>query len=444
MQIKRFEARSMAEALGMIKKEFGPDAVILSARNLPLEKKLFGSRRKAMVEVTAATDNYFTESGNDNATHRNMRPQDVPEAMPQGAQAIQTGQNVYALPGGITMSKNIFNAMDRKAGVPHAVLKEYYALYHHLLDQEVAEDVALGLIEGVRSEFPSPPDLSSTEFKGCLGSAMQRQGVAFNRVRLERGRQKVVSLIGPTGVGKTTTLVKLAATASAGQRQKRVGLITLDIFRIAAISQLKVYARIIGAPLEIASTSHDLQASLAKFSSMDLVLIDTPGMSHRDQPRLNEVHAVLAKFPQIEHLLLLSAPTKDKDMNGIFKAFSGFGVSRLIFTKLDESTTFGPLLNQLIRSRKPASYFTNGQQVPEDLLVADASKLIDLVIDVERERRILSAPPETLARNLDAFEHMLEAVKRRVNPRKLSDLRYVDGQAVPSQGSHAGQLAGNR
>ena len=220
----------------------------------------------------------------------------------------------------------------------------------------------------------------------CLIRVLKEMGITAGPVRIETGKQKVVAFIGPTGVGKTTTIAKLAAI-QAIKMKKQVGLITLDNYRIGSIDQLKIYAKIIGIPIEVASTGKEFKECLNRLKDKDLILVDTAGMSQRNEYQFNELRIFFNKVRSVETHLLLSATTKEDDLIDILAKFKVFRINKLLFTKLDESTSYGNKLNQLIRSKIPVSYFTNGQQVPEDIEIATLEKLVDLIINKHKKRK---------------------------------------------------------
>lgn len=198
--------------------------------------------------------------------------------------------------------------------------------------------------------------------------------------------QKRISLIGPTGVGKTTTIAKLAAEAitTAGAR---VALVTIDTYRIAAVEQLKVYGEIMGLPVEVVLSPEQLQDAFRRHRDKDLILIDTAGRSPRDDERIAELNEFLGQGAQVENCLVLAAPTDERLQQKSLEAFSKLPISRLIFTKLDETDRCGALLNLPTRSNLPLAYLTNGQQVPEDLLLAEPTTVANLVMATETELR---------------------------------------------------------
>jgi flagellar biosynthesis protein FlhF len=191
---------------------------------------------------------------------------------------------------------------------------------------------------------------------------------------------KVWSFIGPTGVGKTTTLAKLAAHFSLRLAQ-RITLVTIDTYRIGAVDQLKTYARILGLPLEIASGREEFQEILWSNRDRDLVLVDTAGRNPHSQEQLEELKGILTADPRVENHLVLSATTKDFDLARTVERFSLLPIRSYIFTKLDETDEYSSLFNQLLRFKRPLSYLTSGQKVPEDIELATKGRVASLVLN---------------------------------------------------------------
>lgn len=198
--------------------------------------------------------------------------------------------------------------------------------------------------------------------------------------------QKRISLVGATGVGKTTTIAKLAAEAIT-QSGARVALVTIDTYRIAAVEQLKVYGEIMGLPVEVVLSPEQLQEAFRRHRDKDLILIDTAGRSPRDQSQIDELNQFLGTGSKVENCLVLAAPTEERLQQKTLESFSQLPLSRLIFTKLDETDRCGVLINVPIRSNLPLAYLTNGQQVPEDLLRAEPQVVAELVMGSGEELR---------------------------------------------------------
>ncbi len=208
--------------------------------------------------------------------------------------------------------------------------------------------------------------------------AMVRQSIdVAEPFKFSKGKSKVVALIGPTGVGKTTTLAKLAAWSSI-QSEAEVVLITLDTYRIAAVEQLKTYAKIMEIPIQVALNLNEMRQAIQFHHDKSLILIDTAGHSQKDEMSMNNLRTLLSDQSDIEVHLVLSATTKSSDLNDIVDKFGQLNPDRLIFTKLDETSTYGPLFTQIVKTKKPVSFLTMGQNVPEDFEFASKDLLAGL------------------------------------------------------------------
>jgi flagellar biosynthesis protein FlhF len=245
-----------------------------------------------------------------------------------------------------------------------------------MLKQDVGTDLAAKWLEQLKRTLEFKEPLNGELLKKGIVRALSEMGAAASQMKNEPKKRKIVAFVGPTGVGKTTTIAKLAAIQSIKMR-KTVALITLDNCRIAAIEHLKAYARVIGIPMEVASNIKELKTSVKKLRNRHLILIDTPGMSQKNDNQINELKDMLEEISPIQTHLLMSATTNDSNLMDIWEKFKVIPIAGLIFTKLDETTTFGNIVNQLCRSKIPISYFTNGQEVPEDIEIATLEKLVD-------------------------------------------------------------------
>jgi flagellar biosynthesis protein FlhF len=245
----------------------------------------------------------------------------------------------------------------------------------------------MGLADALIQElFDQLPDLGAWSeaarealAESAIKDLLTRRLVTSGPIELTPGRAKVVALIGPTGVGKTTTIAKLAADFALLQG-KRVALLTVDTYRIAAVEQLKTYSEIIGLPIGVAYGHAEVPAIISRYADYDLVLIDTAGRSQQHNLQIGELKSLLDTVDCESHLVL-AAPTKEADMLDAARRFSAARVDRLIFSKLDETASYGTLLNVADKTGTPVSYVTTGQKVPEDLEAAESSKLAGLIFD---------------------------------------------------------------
>jgi flagellar biosynthesis protein FlhF len=199
------------------------------------------------------------------------------------------------------------------------------------------------------------------------------------------GKPRVVAFIGPTGVGKTTTLVKLASQYSL-LHQRRVGLITADTYRIGAVEQLRIYRDIIDIPFEAVSTPEELAASLKRMADRDLIFMDTAGRSPQNRAQIQDLRGFLEVARPAETHLVISATTKNADLLPIVAKFGLVPINRFLFTKLDETKTYGLLLNLASNFNIPVSYLATGQMVPDDIEVATPERMADLVLGEKHAR----------------------------------------------------------
>jgi len=249
-----------------------------------------------------------------------------------------------------------------------------------LAQELVKSGVSTELIRKILDTLTTlPVEGGSQTIKSRLGEALGRLIKFAGTLKLRISSPRIIALVGPTGVGKTTTTAKLAAMYALN-RGNKVALITLDIFRVGAVEQLKTYSRIMGIPLEVASTPKELEKAVEKHSACDLIFIDTAGRSHKDKEKLDEMKNFLENKIPIEVYLCLSATTKDRELEEILNRFKIFQISKVVFTKIDESESFGNMVNLLMKDNLQIAYFTTGQRVPEDIEVATSAKLADMIL----------------------------------------------------------------
>ena len=249
-----------------------------------------------------------------------------------------------------------------------------------LAQELVKSGVSTELIRKILDTLTTlPVEGGSQTLKSRLGEALGRLIKFAGTLKLRISSPRIIALVGPTGVGKTTTTAKLAAMYALN-RGNKVALITLDIFRVGAVEQLKTYSRIMGIPLEVASTPKELEKAVEKHSACDLIFIDTAGRSHKDKEKLDEMKNFLENKIPIEVYLCLSATTKDRELEEILNRFKIFQISKVVFTKIDESESFGNMVNLLMKDNLQIAYFTTGQRVPEDIEVATSAKLADMIL----------------------------------------------------------------
>jgi flagellar biosynthesis protein FlhF len=406
MKIKRFEAKNMTSALRMIKDELGPDAVILSARSLRKGKGFFGSMKYAGVEVSAAIDNQRPViKGTDSPAGIDIISD---PARARYARSYPVQKTDRILPPVYSAHSQTYRQRHsyRKPSSSNHDSKAYSSLYQKLLDQNVDRSIASELIEEIK-RAPVSPDLPGNEdLRFHLISLLKEMGLVVDETAFDGGKPKVAAFIGTTGVGKTTSIAKLAALQTI-RHGKRVGLITIDNYDICANEQLKAYAQIIGIPLESAFNVTDLKQALKKLKDKELILIDTPGINPRNHNEIQDIKTYMDNVADPQIHLVLSAATKSKDLIATTEAFKEIGVSRLMFTKVDESSVFGDVVNVLIRTNIQLSLLSCGRKVPEDIETGSIKKVVDLLFQFEsagRRQPAVSSNPDASRRSSNDYQ----------------------------------------
>lgn len=253
------------------------------------------------------------------------------------------------------------------------------AIQQQLMNQEVGMELAGRWVEEIYEAWlSSGKTLSDDDMRARLQTIV----TSFLDHRIDAGigdQTKIVYIAGPTGVGKTTTIAKLAAD-QIFRLHKKVGFITADTYRISAIEQLRTYATILNVPLEVVQSPGDVQRAMQRLEHCDLILMDTAGRNYLNELFVAELHSLLAPSDVSETYLVLSLTSKVQDMKRITEHFSKYKLDKLIFTKLDETETTGAIFNLLSEYPFKVSFLTNGQNVPDDLLQADAKLMVELLL----------------------------------------------------------------
>lgn len=393
MQVKRYMAPTFAEALIQAKNEMGTDAVIVESRKLKVGG-IFGLFGREMTEITVAVDQ--RPSARPAPAPRSAAPAApastpvapapvvAAPAAPQAYQAYEAPQPVAAAPvaspvitppaGGESISSLQQEMVSLKTAVTlllenqtsAAVLRDLQGygreVFEALVKAGVEEKAALTIGQQVAAGGEQGHAYLQQELRRLMGPGAP--------IAVEAGQRRIVALVGPTGVGKTTTLAKLAAHFTL-ERGLRVGLVTSDTFRIAAIDQLRTYADILGIRVYTVERPEDAALALKETVDCDLVLVDTGGRNHRDKERMAELRDLLAVLHPDETHLVVSLNINPRDVYEMLEHYVPLGVNRFIFTKLDEASSPGLLLNIRLKYDKPVGYVTHGQSVPDDIIPAD-------------------------------------------------------------------------
>lgn len=415
MIIKKFQGKTEAEAAETAKKELGSNIVIMNVRNVK-RKGIFGFLMPQIVEVTVALEEEPDRVMLTTARTEDRQMSSIPGLARNGTltEGVKN-QPEGGSPAAAGSKQSDFFDMEEKQADNSAIEEKLDSLqtlleqqlqksdeskeeskdkesekeeevselerfmkllYGAMLDNEVSEFYANQIIDEIeKSNKPNMP------FDYALTNTYQKMILKFGKpsgiVPAEKG-SKMVYFVGPTGVGKTTTIAKIASKYSV-EGKKKVALLTTDTYRIAAAEQLRTYANILEVPFRVIYSTDEMEQALLDFKGYDFILVDTAGHSHQNETQREAMNAFLhAADGRVEKeiFLVLSATTKYRDLISIADTYSAMTDYKLIFTKLDETTTLGNLLNLRLHTGAPLSYVTCGQNVPDDIEVFNPQKTV--------------------------------------------------------------------
>ena len=345
MKSSIFNGKTIEEAISKVKRALGPDAMILSTKKINNGKD----------------DGYFQV-----------------EAMYPEQNSSNDLYNSGDLRSEIMSIKEMLKIRDYMNGFFERIILEHdlYNIYIKLLKQ----GLDLSLIKKILNDVINQENIDKREIKKEIIYKIMNNIITINPFERVKKERIISAMIGTTGVGKTTTIAKLSAKLLLNL-QIKIGIISLDTYRIGAMDQLKKYTDIMGLPFYQAYKKRDLVIALNKLKDKDLIMIDTAGLSHYDNRRIEEMKRVFDNSINISTHLLISAATNETEIMTISNRFQDLNYISLIFTKVDETRCFGPMTNHLLKSGSPISYFTTGQRVPDDIENATANKIVNLLIN---------------------------------------------------------------
>lgn len=366
MKMKKIIAPTMAQALEKVKQELGNDAVIFHTKKVT-SGHFFNLFKRVNIEVLAASD---TEQ--DTALKNLTEP----------AEKMDIGYPSRPNPAAGLPFFQTSEKVDRLFSGPEHIGKFRKILCEQGVSEEHIDELLKML---VKKWYQSDEKLSETELARLL-KAQLIQKLDPRRFQSTILLNKYVMLVGPTGVGKTTTIAKLAGHAVLDEG-KRVAFVTSDTFRVAAIDQLKMYADILNVPMEVAYTEQDFHTLIEKYSDYDHVFIDTAGRNFQDDQYVQELKRFIDDDQRIGLYLVISATSKYEDINAMIEQFSQLAVDKLVISKIDETQTYGAIVSTLLNHpKKQIAYITNGQNVPDDLRTPNARELINHMLgDADEE-----------------------------------------------------------
>lgn len=388
MLIKKYTVNNMNEALTRIRYELGKDAVIISQRKIkkPGIKGIFSKRQ---LEVTAAVEN--------SSIDRNSKVKSTSIHASNNSYSRKGTSADYNMDKSINdlknlMNKEIENKRNKQAVVDNNEQKKSE------IESEVKEmkDMLKAVMKNTTKdskdellEFLSNSDIDmqfydefNEKLKGDFDVSKLRDIMSRDIKSSNDDLNGNAVLVGPTGVGKTTTIAKLAGNLSL-VKKKKVGLITVDTYRIGAVEQLKTYAEIMNIPFEVVITIKEMEAAIKKMKDCDVVLIDTTGRSSKNKMQISELRAFVDKANATSINVVISATTKNKDIKTILEGYRILNYDKVIITKLDETSVYGSIYNISRIANKPIRYVTTGQNVPDDIKDFSKDEAIKLVFGEE-------------------------------------------------------------
>ncbi len=296
-----------------------------------------------------------------------------------------TSKNVEDIDSQIDSIKSMLNTVLNKLNNPSNDSSVTLVKFENiLLENNIAKPIIDKILEIVSRQI-SISEKNEQSIKNAIRVAIKEYLGKPYLIDQESKDQKVIFFVGPTGVGKTTTLAKLAAKLSI-VNNKSVALITSDTYRIAAVEQLKTYSEILGVPLTVVYEPEEIKDAISNYRDKNYVFVDTAGRNHKNKELLNELSKIISFTENPEVFLLISLTTGYRDMSNIVKSYSFLGDYKLIFTKMDEASFLGNILNAKMLTSKPLSYITTGQSVPDDIEVVDIDKIANSIVGEWNER----------------------------------------------------------
>ncbi|PID16514.1 flagellar biosynthesis protein FlhF [Sporosarcina sp. P34] len=364
MKMKKYTASTMVDAMAKVREDFGEDAIILSS-NVTKTKSFFGLFRKRSVEVVASYDETNAERIYESRVH-SVQPIAEPESVEQIEQEMREIKQMLKdiQPVDRTFEKYPDELLPilkklQKQGVDSKYITEIGNLVFNRMKQDKIDFTEGQQMELIRTWFSD-----------------QLHDIPFGGITYQK---QFINVLGPTGVGKTTTIAKIAARALL-EEKKKVGFITTDTYRIAAIEQLRTYANLLQAPVEIAYSEEDFRTAIEKLKDLDLIFIDTAGRNYKEAKFVDDLSKLIDFSLDMETFLVLSTTSKEQDMDTIIRQFTNFPIEKFIFTKTDETDSVGSIINLILKYGIGVSYYTDGQEVPEDLTEASSEKIVDLLL----------------------------------------------------------------
>ena len=377
MKIKSYYSRTVEDAIAAARQEMGPEAMLMNSRKTPPEARHLGEYEVVFADAAGA------------ATMAETSPKLPGEPVP-----------VTLAPQSDRLSTEVAELKKELEGMRRAITRTAYApaqwigvsqdisdAYASLTAAEVPADLAREIVQAagdrLNGHHTSPgratQRMDSPAFQRALREEASSRFTADATLGRSPAQPRIAALVGPPGSGKTTTLVKLAVNYGLAARRP-VLLLSMDTYRVAAADQLRSYAAILGVGFQLLETVSSLAQAIEENRGKELIFIDTPGLAYGDLEDSESLAHFLATRGDIDTHLVLPASMKAADLSRMVDAFEILQPRHLLFTKLDETGSYGPIFGEAARTGKPLSFFTTGQRIPEDLEAASPERVLDLVL----------------------------------------------------------------
>lgn len=390
MKIKKYVAKDFKTAIQKAKTEMGRDAIILHTRQIK-KGGILGILYPPRVEITVVVDDNLQV----NSDRVKVIPSSSATTTTELTASIENSNSVSPIKTSdnslreakvldeLQKMKNLMSDIKSRMyevevikGMPGQVRN----FYETLVNNHVEPDIALNVVNSVASRLPQDGSSDDAWVRDVCLHTLQESIHQIQPIQINSERKgMVVFMVGPTGVGKTTTIAKLAANLTF-MESKDVALITLDTYRVSAAEQLRTFADIIGIPISVVFTPADLMLAIGQYREKDIIFVDTAGRSPYNAEQMQELQEFVTIANPDETILVLSVTTESNDIINIYQRFQAIAVDKLIFTKLDETYNYGPILNALYETKKPLAYFTTGQNVPDDIEIPDSLRLAQMLL----------------------------------------------------------------
>jgi len=364
MKLKSYFADTVEEAISLARREMGVDAMLVNSKRSGAEAKHLGA-----YEVVCATDTEILPMIAPSNTASNQARSAVAPPMDRLSEDVsELRQQMERL------AQSLARSGAGMAGI--ASDPDLSKIFATLTDAELDADLAYEAISRITSPVTD----------GALRAELNRLVSVDAELGCSGTPARIVALVGPPGAGKTSTLVKLAAQCGIAAR-KPTHILTVDTYRIAAADEVQSYAAILGIGCQVLDTTAALALALEEHRQKDLILIDTPGLSQSEMDGFADLPSFLATYPGIDTHLVLPASMRTSDLKRAARQYGIFQPRKLLFTRLDETETFGPIVSQSFRMGKPVSFLSRGQRIPEDLEAATPELLLNLVLKRHTDRQ---------------------------------------------------------